>query len=163
MFFNDYFRLPVVIVRYFNSYGPGEYPGKYRNVIPNYMDRAFKNQPLIITGTGNETRAFTFVDDIVQGTIKAAYSKKYGQVFNIGNSVSTKIKTLAKTINSITGNTAGIQYIAKRKWDKTQSKQCSISKASKILKYIPKTDLDEGLQKTYEWFLKCADKSGRRK
>ena len=127
------------------------------------MDCALKNQPLIITGTGNETRAFTFVDDIVQGTIKAAYSRKYGQIFNIGNSVSTKIKTLAKTINSITGNTAGIQYIAKRKWDKTQSKQCSINKASKILKYLPKTNLDEGLQKTYEWFLKCADKSGRRK
>ena len=57
--------LPSSIVRIFNTYGPGEKAHKYRNVIPNWIERAIKNKDLIITGNGQETRDFTFVDDAI--------------------------------------------------------------------------------------------------
>jgi UDP-glucose 4-epimerase len=59
-YFYDYYKLPVAIARYFNVYGPGEVPGRYRNVIPNFFWWAMHGQPLPITGTGEETRDFTF-------------------------------------------------------------------------------------------------------
>src|SRR5208337_2767149 len=66
-YFCNRFELPVAIARYFNVYGPGEVPGKYRNVIPNFIWLALREQSLPITGTGEETRDFTFVEDIVDG------------------------------------------------------------------------------------------------
>ncbi|MGC9345764.1 MAG: NAD-dependent epimerase/dehydratase family protein, partial [Candidatus Bathyarchaeales archaeon] len=69
-YFHDYYGLPVAIARYFNVYGPGEVPGKYRNVIPNFIWWALHKQPLPITGSGEETRDFTFVEDIVDGTLR---------------------------------------------------------------------------------------------
>src|SRR2546426_2064539 len=71
-FYNDYYGLPVVIARFFNVYGPGEVPGKYRNVIPNFIYKALKGQPLPITGTGEETRDWTYVSDIVDGILRCA-------------------------------------------------------------------------------------------
>lgn len=69
-FFYNCYGLPVAIARYFNVYGPGEIPGKYRNVIPNFIWWALHKKPLPITGTGEETRDFTFVGDIVDGTLR---------------------------------------------------------------------------------------------
>jgi UDP-glucose 4-epimerase len=66
-FFHDHYGLPVVKPRFFNSYGPGEVPGQYRNVIPNFIYWAMKGQVLPITGTGQETRDFTYVGDLVDG------------------------------------------------------------------------------------------------
>jgi nucleoside-diphosphate-sugar epimerase len=61
--------LKVVKPRFFNSYGPGEVPGQYRNVIPNFVYWAMKGQPLPITGTGEETRDFTYVGDVVEANL----------------------------------------------------------------------------------------------
>lgn len=152
-FYNAYYNVPVVIVRYFNSYGPGEYPGKYRNVIPKFFADAIRGKPLVITGTGQETRSFTYIDDIISGTIKAAYSGYFGDVFNIGNPQEIKIINLAKKINKITKNQAGIAFHGNRAWDSTARKKCSIRKACRMLGYHPKVSIDEGLKKTYKWFL----------
>ena len=69
-FFHHHYGLPVVKARFFNSYGPGEIPGEYRNVIPNFIYWAMKGLPLPITGTGEETRDFTYVGDIVDGLLR---------------------------------------------------------------------------------------------
>lgn len=61
----------MVKTRFFNSYGPGEVPGQYRNVIPNFIYWAMKGQPLPITGDGKMTRDFTYVDDIVDALMRA--------------------------------------------------------------------------------------------
>ena len=152
-YYHDYYGLPVAIARYFNVYGPGEVPGRYRNVIPNFMWWAMNNQPLPITGTGEETRDFTFVDDIVDGTLRmGVIEKAVGEAINLASGKETKIIDLAKMINEITGNKAGIIFRPRRDWDKAIRRRASIEKARKILGYEPKTEMREGLIKVYEWF-----------
>ena len=72
-YFHNLYHLPIVNARFFNSYGPGEVPGRYRNVIPNFFYWAMNKQPLPITGTGDETRDFTYVGDIVRGLLAMAH------------------------------------------------------------------------------------------
>ncbi|HDJ89783.1 MAG TPA: NAD-dependent epimerase/dehydratase family protein [Thermoprotei archaeon] len=152
-YFHDYYGLPIAIARYFNVYGPGEVPGKYRNVIPNFMWWAMNGKPLPITGTGNETRDFTFVDDIINGTLRmGVIEEAIGEAINLASGRETKIIDLAKMINDITGNKAGIVFKPRRSWDKAVRRRASIDKARKILGYNPKTDIRDGLMKVYEWF-----------
>jgi UDP-glucose 4-epimerase len=152
-FFNKHFGLDSVIVRYFNSYGPGEYPGKYRNVIPNFMWKAVNGEPLTVTGTGNETRSFTYVDDLVEGTIRLMEEEKIKNgLFNIGNETKVTITDLAMKINKICGNKAGIEYVPRRSWDKTLNRSCSVKKAVRAIGYRAETDINKGLKLTAEWF-----------
>jgi UDP-glucose 4-epimerase len=163
LFFFKSCRFPVTIVRYFNNYGPGEYPGKYRNVIPNFFDRARKQLPLILTGTGKETRDFTFVDDTVRGTILAAEADAgIGEVFNLGTGRETTIEWLARHINRITGNPAGIEYRERRGWDLVSSRCSNIKKARSLLGYKPSVQIEEGLLKTHDWFVKHVPVAGAR-
>lgn len=158
-FFSSYYGLPVVIMRYFNVYGPGEVPGKYRNVIPNFIWWALQKQQLPITGTGEETRDFTFVDDIVDGTLKAGVTPKaLGEVINIASETETKVIDLANMINELTGNDNGVKFVGRRKWDKIVRRKASIEKAREILGYGPKIGIKEGLKKTVDWFLQNRDK-----
>lgn len=151
-FFAQYHKLPVKNVRLFNSYGSNEYPGKFRNVIPNFFDTSMKGLPLRITGTGKETRDFTFVEDIIDGILLALSSEFSGEVFNLGTGRQTAIEDLAKLVNSITGNEAGIEYLPKRSWDNITDRCASIQKAKSKLGYDPKINLEKGLDKTYDWF-----------
>jgi len=154
-YFHDYYGLPVAIARYFNVYGPGEVPGKYRNVIPNFMWWAMNGQPLPITGTGEETRDFTFVDDIIDGTLRMGIVKEaVGEAINLASETETRIIDLANMINEITGNKAGVVFKSRRDWDKAVRRRASIEKARRILGYEPKTDIRTGLKKVYEWFKK---------
>jgi nucleoside-diphosphate-sugar epimerase len=151
-YFHDYYGLPVAIARYFNVYGPGEVPGKYRNVIPNFIWWAMHNQPLPITGTGEETRDFTFVDDIVDGTLRmGVIEEAVGEAINLASETETRIIDLANWINEMTANRAGIVFKPRRDWDKVIRRRASIEKARKILGYEPKTDMKTGLRKVYEW------------
>src|SRR3990167_665345 len=70
-FFNKFHGLDIVTLRFFNVYGPGEFPGPYRNVIPNFFELALQKKPLTITGDGTETRDFSFVTDAVAGAVSA--------------------------------------------------------------------------------------------
>ena len=141
-------------MRYFNVYGPNEYPGKYRNVIPNFFAKAIRREALPVMGDGSDTRDYTFVRDAVEGTLLAAEkSAAVGGVFNIGRGEETRIADLAKKINSIAGNEK-IDFVAKRGWDKVSRRRASIEKARKTLGYAPKTGLDEGLRETFAWLKK---------
>ena len=152
-FFYDYYKLPITIVRYFNVYGPGELPGKYRNVIPNFIYWAMRRKPLPITGTGEETRDFTFVEDAVDATIRAAMVEEaVGEAFNIASGAETKIIELANKVNELTGNSAGITFKPRRDWDRSTRRKASIEKARKILGYQPRINIDEGLKRTITWF-----------
>jgi len=152
-FFYHHYNLKVVKTRFFNSYGPGEIPGQYRNVIPNFIFWAMQKKILPITGTGNETRDFTFVGDIVDGLLRAAYyPKAVGQDINLASGKETKIIELAKLINRLTRNSRGIEFVAKRKWDTKARLLASVDKAEKLISYCPRTSFEQGLGKTIAWF-----------
>jgi nucleoside-diphosphate-sugar epimerase len=158
-YFHNYYGLPVVIARYFNVYGPGEVPGKYRNVIPNFIWWALHKKPLPITGTGEETRDFTFVEDIVDGTLRMGVVKEaVGEAINLASETETRVIDFANWVNELTGNEAGIVFRPRRDWDKVMRRRASIEKARKILDYEPKTDIKTGLKRTYEWILENKDR-----
>jgi len=158
-YFHDYYKLPVAIARYFNVYGPGEVPGRYRNVIPNFFWWAMHGQPLPITGTGEETRDFTFVEDIVDGTLRmGVVEEAVGEAINLASEKETRVIDLANWINEMTGNRAGIVFKPRRDWDKAIRRRASIEKAKKILGYEPKTDMKTGLRRVYEWIKENMDK-----
>ena len=152
-FFYNHYGLKVVKPRFFNSYGPGEVPGQYRNVIPNFIYWAMKGQPLPITGSGEETRDFTFVGDIVDGLLRAGYFEAaISQEFNLASGRETRIIDLAEMINKMVDSKAGIQFASRRKWDTKSRLLASIDKAKDIIGYKPETPFDEGLKHTVTWF-----------
>ena len=152
LFYHKYHRLPGVVLRYFNSYGPGEAPGKYRNVIPNFVYQALHGQPLIVFGTGEETRAFTYVSDIVAGTIRAAESKAaIGEILNIGSEQEVTINELARLINQVCENRASIRFGPVRNWDQTKRRRPNIRKAREILGFQPLVDIETGVDRTVKW------------
>lgn len=151
-YFRNLHKLPSVNLRFFNVYGPGEIPGRYRNVIPNFFWWAMHGQPLPITGTGDETRDFTYVDDVVAGILAAGVrDQAVGEAINLASGVETRIGDLAEKINAITGNAAGIMRRPRRAWDRHTRRRASIAKARKHLKYEPKTTIDQGLRNVHAW------------
>ncbi len=154
-YFHNLHRLPIVNARFFNVYGPGEVPGRYRNVIPNFFYWAMNGQPLPITGTGDETRDFTYTEDIVYGLMASAYyDEAVGEAINLATGKEIRILDLANMINDVTGNDAGIVFKERRNWDAKTRLLASIEKARKILKYEPKMEFKEGLHHIHDWFKK---------
>jgi nucleoside-diphosphate-sugar epimerase len=152
-FFHNHYGLRVVKPRFFNSYGPGEIPGQYRNVIPNFIYWAMKGLPLPITGTGEETRDFTYVGDIVEGLLRAGYYESaIGEEFNLASGCETRILDLAHMVNQLTGNQAGIRLVQRRKWDTKSRLLASIERAGALIGYGPQTPFEVGLQNTIQWF-----------
>lgn len=161
-FYWHHYGLPIVKTRFFNSYGPGEVPGQYRNVIPNFIYWAMLGMPLPITGDGQATRDFTYVGDIVDALMRAAWSEKaIGAEMNIASAVETSIGGLAEQINKLVGNPGGIRYAERRKWDTKSRLLASIDRASELLGYDPKTNFDTGLVTTIDWFKENWDRIRR--
>ena len=152
-FYHHLYDLAVVKTRFFNSYGPGEVPGQYRNVIPNFIYWALKGYSLPITGSGKMTRDFTYVGDIVDALLRAGYYEQaIGQEMNIASGREIDILELANRINELTGNKAPLRFLESRKWDTKSRLLASIERARELLGYEPKMDFEEGLKKTIEWF-----------
>lgn len=152
-FFNHHYGLPIVKTRFFNSYGPGEVPGQYRNVIPNFIYRAMRGLPLPFTGQGDETRDFTYVTDIVDALLRAGYYEQaIGMEMNIASGKETNILGMAQRINELTGNKAGILKTESRIWDTKKRLLACVDRARELLGYEPKTEFEEGLNFTIKWF-----------
>jgi UDP-glucose 4-epimerase len=145
-------HIPTVCVRIFNSYGPGEMPGAYRNVIPNFILKALKNEDITITGSGDETRDFTFVNDTIELLQTLAYSQfKNAEVFNAGTGRKVSIRELAEIIINVTNSQSKIIYTEARNWDHVKDRCSDISNSQKILNYNPESDLRDGIIKTVNW------------
>ena len=152
-FYNHHYDMKTTNCRFFNSYGLGEVPGQYRNVIPNFIYWAMKGKSLPITGTGKETRDFTYVLDLVQGLIKAGYYEAaIGENFNLASGKETSIIEMVNLINKTAGNKAPIIYKERRKWDTKPRLLASIEKAGKLVKYKPLQSFKNGLLENIEWF-----------
>jgi UDP-glucose 4-epimerase len=152
-FFHHHFGLKVVKTRFFNSYGPGEVPGQYRNVIPNFIYWAMKGLPLPIAGNPDATRDFCYVGDIVNGLLRAGfYEGAIGKEMNLASGVETRIGDLATKINTLTGNKGGTVMMGKRVWDTKSRLLASVERANKLIGYQPQMKFDEGLKNAIQWF-----------
>lgn len=152
------YGLNIVNCRFFNSYGPGEIPGQYRNVIPNFIYWAMKGKPLPITGDGSETRDFTYVLDLVQGLVKSGYEEAaIGENFNLSAGREISIKEMSETVNTAAGNEGNIVFKPKRKWDTKSRMLASTEKANRLIGYEPIVSFEEGFSENVKWFKKNWD------
>lgn len=157
-FYKKQYGIDTITFRIFNSYGPGEVPGKYRNVIPNFFRKAMNAEVLTVTGTGEETRDFTFVGDIVEGLIKGAlYSGQYS-LFNLGTGRQTRIIDLAIKINEIVGNKTPISFMPRRQWDCISMRKANVDNTTQEIGFSAETMLDEGLLAVYNWLQKIENR-----
>lgn len=153
-YFRNLYNLPIVNARFFNVFGPGEVPGKYRNVIPNFIYWAMQGRALPITGDGSETRDWTYVGDIVNGLLAMGVKDEaIGEAINLGSADETSVIDMANMINELTGNKSGVKYVERRNWDVKTRLLSSIDKARTRLGYEPKIGFKEGLEVIYEWFV----------
>jgi len=108
---------------------------------------------LPLTGTGDETRDFTYVLDLVQGLIKAAYYEDaIGEAFNLASGKETRIKDMISMVNNATGNSTAITQFPPRKWDTKKRLLASIELAGKLIDYNPIISFEDGLKSNFEWF-----------
>ncbi|MCF2141381.1 MAG: NAD-dependent epimerase/dehydratase family protein [Candidatus Lokiarchaeota archaeon] len=153
----NYFKkvqgVPTVKARFFNSFGPGEVPGQYRNVIPNFIYWAKQGYSLPITGTGEETRDFTFVGDIVDGLLRMGFFKEaIGEEMNLAAGREVRIKDLAALVNNLTGNKTEIHFLPRRNWDSKPRMLASNEKAKRLIGFSPNQDFEGCLKLAIQWF-----------
>jgi UDP-glucuronate decarboxylase len=146
-------KLDTRILRIFNTYGPRMRPGDlYGRVVPRFIDQALSGSPLTVFGDGTQTRSFTYVMDMIEGILKAAWlPKASGEITNLGSNVETRIIDLAKTILKLTGSKSGIEFHPLPE-DDPKRRRPNIGKAENLLRWKPKISLEQGLARTITWF-----------
>lgn len=144
------YGIPVVTVRPFNIYGPGQVG---EGAIHQFVVRAIQNKRLEIHGEGDQIRSWCFIQDFIDGILLCLENKDaIGEAFNIGNPKGTvTISMLAETIKNISKSKSDIVFVPKNYVD-VELRIPSIQKAERILGFIPKYDLFKGLEKTIEWY-----------
>ncbi len=152
--FFDYHRqhkLKIKVARIFNTYGPQMHPNDGR-VVSNFIVQALKSQPLTIYGNGSQTRAFCYVDDLVDGLIRLMNTSDAltGPV-NLGNPGEFTILELAEQVLELTGSSSEIHYEPLPQ-DDPQQRNPDIHLAKEVLEWEPKIPLEQGLQKTIDYF-----------
>lgn len=147
--FERQFGTQAVIIRIFNTYGPRIGLGR---VIPNFIYAAYAKQPLKIYGDGFQTRSFAYVTDEVEGILRAAaLSGANGEVINLGSDNEMSIQDLAELVNDLIDTKIDFEYHPLP--DDDPVRRCpNIQKAKTILGWEPKITIEEGLQKTINWF-----------
>jgi len=141
-------KLPIRIVRFFNTVGPRQV-GHYGMVVPRFVSAALNNKPLSVYGSGDQIRCFCHVTDAVKALLLAMDSDKaVGQVFNVGNNSQISIMELAKKVIEITGSKSTIEKIAYEKaypegFEDMQRRVPDISKIKQVLGWEPEINLDQ--------------------
>ncbi|MBL8706247.1 MAG: SDR family oxidoreductase [Rhodospirillales bacterium] len=152
--FFDYHRqhnLRIRVARIFNTYGPRMHPNDGR-VVSNFIMQALQNKPISIFGEGNQTRAFCYVDDLIEGFVRlmATPDTVTGPI-NLGNPAEMTVRELADRIIRLTNSSSKLEFKPLPVNDPTQ--RCpDISKAKKFLDWEPKVDLETGLKRTIDYF-----------
>jgi UDP-glucose 4-epimerase len=150
-------KLPVVIVRLFNTIGPRQV-GHYGMVVPRFIKQALMDESITVYSDGKQTRTFTYVGDVVEAIIKLAQSKMAeGQIVNIGGNKEIAIKDLAQDIIKKVGSKSKIEYIPYSKvypkdFEDMKRRVPSLEKLKRLIGYIPATNLDIALEETIDYF-----------
>jgi len=141
-------KLPVVIVRLFNTVGPRQ-TGQYGMVLPTFVRQALAGHPITVFGDGTQSRSFTYVGDVVEALVRLASEKRaIGEVFNIGNMGEVTIADLAARVKKMTGSCSPIQYIPydeayETGFEDMPRRVPDISKIRELVGYEPKVPLDD--------------------
>jgi UDP-glucose 4-epimerase len=146
-------KLPTTSVRIFNVYGPGQNPeSKYSLVVPGVLSKILKKERPVIDGTGEQTRDFVYIDDIVKAFFKIMGNPKaYGKVYNLGSGRSYSIKFIVNELLDITGSPLKPVFGPRRPGDPDRT-CASIKKIASELGWKPETSLRQGLKETVQWY-----------
>lgn len=152
--FFDYYRqhgLSIKVARIFNTYGPRMHPSDGR-VVSNFIVQALSNEPITLYGTGEQTRSFCYVDDMIEALVELMNTPDdvTGPV-NVGNPNECTIGALAETIVRLSGSESRLVYSALPSDDPRQRKP-DITLARSLLSWEPKTEITDGLLKTIDYF-----------
>ncbi|WP_445475525.1 UDP-glucuronic acid decarboxylase family protein [Methanococcoides methylutens] len=149
MAYHRYHNIDTRIVRIFNTYGP-RMRGNDGRVVPNFVNQALKGEDITVYGDGSQTRSFCYVSDEVEGIYRLMMSD-YCEPVNIGNPDEKTVLEFAETVINVTGSNSNIIYCDLPQ-DDPKVRRPDITKAKKILGWEPKVDLQDGLEKTVEYF-----------
>ncbi len=150
-------RLPVVVIRLFNTVGPRQ-TGQYGMVVPNFIRAALKNEPLPVHGDGNQARCFGHVLDVVEGLTKAIETPEcFGQVMNLGNNEEVTITQLAEKVIQMTGSKSEIHYISYSEaygegFEDMQRRIPNLEKAKRLIGFQPTRTLKDIITDVTEQF-----------
>jgi len=150
-------RLPVVVVRCFNTTGPRQ-SGSYGMVLPRFIQQALRDEPLLVYGDGTQTRCFSYVGDVVRGTLMLADEpRSFGGVFNIGTEEEVSVLTLAQRVKEIAGSSSAIEFVPFEKiygdrFEDMQRRVPSLKKIHDLVGYAPQCTLDELLKTTIAFY-----------
>ena len=151
--FYEVFSVPTVILRYFNVFGPRQDPESlYAAVIPRFIGALLRGESPVIFGDGEQTRDFTYVDDVVRANLLAcSQDEALGEVMNISAGRAVQVNQLLKTLGKILGRSASPIYAPPRPGDVRHS-YADVTKACQLIGFEAKFTLEEGLEKTVAWF-----------
>jgi dTDP-glucose 4,6-dehydratase len=149
MAFNRVYKLRTNIARIFNTYGPRMKLNDGR-VVPAFIDQALQGKPMSVFGDGSQTRSFCYVQDLVDGLYRLAFSEERFPV-NLGNPQEMTILEFAERIRRLTGAKAQLEFKPLPE-DDPKKRQPDISKAKRVLGWEPKVALEDGLRQTIEYF-----------
>jgi UDP-glucuronate 4-epimerase len=151
--YSHLFRMRVVALRYFTVYGPRQRPDL---AIHQFTRRIYAGQPIEQFGDGTTRRDYTYIDDVIQGTMAALkYEGALFDIFNLGESETIQLKDLIAAIQNALGRKAKINWLPEQPGDMPLT-CANISKARKLLGYNPTTRFSDGLPRFIEWFLQSA-------
>jgi len=148
------FGMNLIGLRYFNIFGPRQSPGgPYAAAIPLFVSALLENRSPVIFGDGEQTRDFTFVENVVQANIKALFSapEANGNVFNIACGEQTTINQLFKMLAKSAGSAIAPEYKPYRTGDVKDS-IADVSKAKSLLGYTPEVNFSKGIETTWNWY-----------
>jgi UDP-glucose 4-epimerase len=148
-------KLPVVVVRLFNTVGPRQ-TGQYGMVVPTFVRQALANQPITVFGDGTQSRSFTYVGDVVDALIALAQEPRaIGEVFNIGNSGEVTMRELAEKVKAMTGSHSPIRLVPydeayEAGFEDMPRRVPDISKIRALIGYEPRLGLDDILRRVID-------------
>ena len=151
--FGRVYGLENASVRYFNVFGPRQDPtSQYSGVLSRFMLAVIEGKPLVIFGDGEQSRDFTYVENIVDETLRACEAAgASGKVFNGGAGSRITLNDVVKLLEKVTGKKVQVKYEPARGGDILHS-QADVSLAKKVLGYEPRVGFEEGLKRTWEWY-----------
>ena len=154
------YGLETVCLRYFNVFGPGQDPhSEYSAVIPKFISKLLINEPITVYGDGEQSRDFTYVENVVDANLLALQATKAcGKVLNVGCGERITLNTLIQLLEEIVGVKAKVSYSASKPGDVRHS-LADINLARRLLEYEPKVMVKEGLRRTVEAFVKSDQRS----
>jgi nucleoside-diphosphate-sugar epimerase len=146
LYYRNY-GVPTVSLRFFTVFGPGQRPDM---AFHKFLKAAAEKKSITVYGDGEQTRDFTYISDVIDANIRAMEKGKPGEIYNIGGGHNRKLNDIFPILNQVTGEKLEIKYSESQRGDVPHT-SADISKAEAHLGYNPRTRLEDGLRKEWQW------------